>query len=87
MPQYLSATVTCFFGHIPTNSTGGVLTPGDEVCASPGGSAFVWFVVYLLFNVSFNVLLLWLTKRMSATWATIATVLGLDSICPVPSVT
>ena len=30
------------------------------------------------FNASFNVLLLWLTKRMSATWATIATVLCLD---------
>jgi len=38
-------------------------------------------VVYLLFNVSFNVLLLWLTKRMSATWATIATVLCLDLTC------
>lgn len=45
---------------------------------SAGGSAAVWFVVYLLFNVTFNVLLLWLTKRMSATWATIATVLCLD---------
>jgi len=31
--------------------------------------------------VSFNVLLLWLTKRMSATWATIATVLCLDLTC------
>ena len=29
-------------------------------------------------QVTFNVLLLWLTKRMSATWATIATVLCLD---------
>ena len=36
------------------------------------------FIVYLLFNVAFNVLLLWLTKRMSATWAAIATVLCLD---------
>ena len=43
--------------------------PGDQVCAAAGGSAAVWFIVYIVFNVSFNVLLLWLTKRMSATWA------------------
>ena len=53
-------------------------TPGDEVCAAKGGSAAVWFLVYIVFNVSFNVLLLWLTKRMSATWAQIGTVLCLD---------
>ena len=52
--------------------------PGDEVCAASGGSAAVWFLVYILFNVTFNVLLLWLTKRMSATWAQIGTVLCLD---------
>ena len=68
----MNATLYCFVGVAPSNST------GDLACASPGGSAAEWFVVYLLFNVSFNVLLLWLTKRMSATWATIATVLCLD---------
>jgi len=52
--------------------------PGDQVCAAPGGSAAVWFIVYIVFNVTFNVLLLWLTKRMSATWAQIGTVLCLD---------
>ena len=52
--------------------------PGDEVCAASGGSAAVWFMVYIVFNVTFNVLLLWLTKRMSATWAQIGTVLCLD---------
>ena len=53
-------------------------SPGDEVCATAGGSAAVWFLVYIAFNVSFNVLLLWLTKRMSGTWAQIGTVLCLD---------
>eukprot|EP00937_MAST-01D_sp_MAST-1D-sp2_P001722 g1722.t1 len=78
--EFISRTMTCFFGGVPpplegmTNST----IQSDKACASPGGSAFVWFVVYLIFNVSFNVLLLWLTKRMSATWAAIATVLCLD---------
>ena len=69
---YLHDTMLCFGGIAPSNST------GDQACASPGGCAAIWFVVYLVFNASFNVLLLWLTKRMSATWATIATVLCLD---------
>lgn len=73
---YLRDSLTCFLGHAPNASE-----PLDVVCASEGGSAFDWFVVYLLFNVSFNVLLLWLTKRMSATWATIATVVCLDLTC------
>lgn len=68
----LAVCASCHTLQAPTNST------GDSACASPGGSAAVWFCAYLLFNVSFNVLLLWLTKRMSATWATIATVLCLD---------
>jgi hypothetical protein len=70
--QYLNQTFQCFVGIAPSNST------GDLACAAPGGSAALWFIIYLLFNVSFNVLLLWLTKRMSATWAIIATVLCLD---------
>jgi len=53
-------------------------SPGDEVCAGGDGSAALWFVVYIMFNVAFNVLLLWLTKRMSGTWAQIGTVLCLD---------
>ena len=52
--------------------------PGDGVCAVEGGSAALWFLIYILFNVVFNVLLLWLTKRMSATWAQIGTVLCLS---------
>ena len=75
--DFLSRSITCFMGKIPTNSSG-LPIEADSVCASPGGSAATWFVVYLLFNVSFNVLLLWLTKRMSGTWAQVATVLCLD---------
>ena len=45
--------------------------------ATAGGSAAVWYM-NIAFNVSFNVLLLWLTKRMSGTWAQIGTVLCLD---------
>jgi len=92
--EFVSRAWTCFVGEVPLNSTGAPFLPatvcgnfsdsgcdalpGDEVCAASGGSAAVWFVVYILFNVSFNVLLLWLTKRMSATWAQIGTVLCLD---------
>lgn len=52
--------------------------PEDAACNAAGGPAILWFGVYLVFNLSFNVLLLWLTKRMSAVWAQIATVLCLD---------
>merc|ERR1711988_256336 len=37
-----------------------------------------WFGIYMLFNLSFNLLFYYLTKRMSAVWATIATTLCLD---------
>ena len=99
--EFLVRAWACFFGAVPTNSTGqpylpssNVSTvtpsvcnvsevsysynPGDEVCAAEGGSAALWFLIYIVFNVVFNVLLLWLTKRMSATWAQIGTVLCLS---------
>lgn len=62
-------TLSCMAGNVPH--------PGDEHCAiSP--TPWFWFGIYCLFNLSFNVLMLWLTKKMSATWAQIATVLCLD---------
>merc|ERR1711966_406439 len=68
---YFDNSVSCLLGNAPN--------PEDEgVCDAKGGNALVWFLVYLVFNIFFNVLMLWLTKRMSATWATIATVLCLD---------
>merc|ERR1711879_237036 len=39
------------------------------------GAAWVWFAVYLAFNVFFNLLMLWLTKYLSATWASIGNIL------------
>eukprot|EP00660_Eupelagonema_oceanica_P006717 gene6717-21914_t len=57
---------TCFSG---TNPSGSGVTSCDSE------PAWLWFVVYLAFNLFFNLLLLWLTKYLSATWATIGTVL------------
>jgi len=68
--QDIADTWQCFIGNVPH--------PGDESCAGPGGPAITWFAVYLVFNLSFNVCFLWLTKRMSAMWAQIATTLCLD---------
>lgn len=70
---YVKNTWTCFLGTAPDP-----LNDQDLACESAGGSAAYWFLWYLVFNVLFNVLMLWLTKYMSATWATIGTVLCLD---------
>jgi len=77
MPTFAARTMTCFFGDVPAPSAR-FNRANDLACDAPGGSAASWFCLYLLFNVAFNVLFLWLTKRMSATWASIATVLCLD---------
>jgi hypothetical protein len=59
---------TCFWGENPNYAT----SVGDS-CTT--GVAWVWFAVYLLFNISFNLLMLWLTKYLSATWASIGSIL------------
>lgn len=69
--QQIGDTWRCFVGEVPQ-------PPGDDSCAAPDGPAGKWFVVYLCFNLTFNICLLWLTKRMSAVWAQIATTLCLD---------
>merc|ERR1712151_1447930 len=56
---------TCFGG----------MNPNPEVSSCSTGAAWVWFVVYLAFNVFFNLLMLWLTKYLSATWASIGNIL------------
>merc|ERR1712232_989305 len=56
---------TCFIGENPHS--------GISSCSAD--QAWLWFLVYLVFNVSFNVLMLWLTKYLSATWASIGNVL------------
>lgn len=78
---YLWNGCLCTIGIAPTDD------PLDQVCAAGGGAAAVWFGAYLCCTMTFNVLLCWLTKYMSATWATIGSVLCLDlsallSMCP-----
>jgi len=65
----IGKTLSCLSGHMPR--------PDDFTCASSPPPYF-WVIVYLCFNVSFNLALLWLTKRMSAAWAQVATVLCLN---------
>jgi len=69
---YLYNGCLCTFGIAPTSD------PLDLVCAAGGGSPAMWFLVYLCCTMTFNVLLNWLTKYMSATWANIGSVLCLD---------
>jgi hypothetical protein len=64
---------SCFVGNIPNPDD-----PADHYCAADGGPAIMWFGVYMIFNLGFNMLFYYLTKRMSAVWATIATTLCLD---------
>ncbi|GAB5359038.1 hypothetical protein AAMO2058_000510200 [Amorphochlora amoebiformis] len=71
--DYIRRTFVCFMGTAPDPNNA-----NDQACEARGGSAFIWFLAYLAFNVSFNVLFLWLSKRMSSTWAAVATVLCLD---------
>uniref|UniRef100_A0A7S2RJ52 Uncharacterized protein n=1 Tax=Mucochytrium quahogii TaxID=96639 RepID=A0A7S2RJ52_9STRA len=86
--QAIGDTFTCFFGSAPPlrgNPTGQALIDQQnqqQLCAGSSGSAFEWFLVYSIFNLSFNVTLLWLTKYLSTTWAQVATgvVVGLSSI-------
>jgi len=56
---------TCFTGSAPK--------PSDWSCTTD--SAWFWFLWYLVCHVFFNLLMLWLTKHLSATWASIGNVL------------
>merc|ERR1712100_373525 len=77
--QLIAETWSCMQGNVPT---GGdlchtPLAPAQCSCAADGGPALTWFVAFLCLNISFNICYLWLTKRMSAVWAQIATTLCL----------
>eukprot|EP00931_Biecheleriopsis_adriatica_P056586 TRINITY_DN33533_c0_g1_i1.p1 TRINITY_DN33533_c0_g1~~TRINITY_DN33533_c0_g1_i1.p1 ORF type:complete len:527 (+),score=93.25 TRINITY_DN33533_c0_g1_i1:93-1583(+) len=63
--QDLQDSWTCFLGTNPS--------PSVTTCAQE--PAWVWFMVYLLFNVFFNLLFMWLIKRLSGTWASIGSIL------------
>jgi len=65
----LANTWSCLCGNMPQ--------PGDESCAS-SPSPFFWFFIYLFFCVSYQVLVVWLTKYLSTMWCTVAAVLCLD---------
>jgi len=69
---YLYNGCLCTFGIAPSSD------PMDLACAVGDGSPAVWFGIYLACTMCFNVLLNWLTKYMSATWANIGSVLCLD---------
>jgi hypothetical protein len=56
---------TCFTGTDPI----------PEINSCSADQAWLWFLVYLMFNVSYVVFMLWLTKYLSATWASIGSVL------------
>jgi len=63
--QDLKDSWTCFMGKNPK--------PSVTTCdAEP---AYLWFMMYLLFNVFFNLFFLWLIKRLSGTWASIGSIL------------
>eukprot|EP00928_Gymnodinium_smaydae_P007514 TRINITY_DN12698_c0_g2_i3.p1 TRINITY_DN12698_c0_g2~~TRINITY_DN12698_c0_g2_i3.p1 ORF type:complete len:349 (-),score=90.75 TRINITY_DN12698_c0_g2_i3:496-1542(-) len=67
--EVIANTWSCLWGVAPG--------PGDETCVTSPPPA-VWFLLYLLFNIAFSVLILWLTKHMSAAWTLVAMVLCLD---------
>jgi len=77
--EAITQALTCFFGSVPVSTIPGITQADVQICGGEGGmSAFEWFIVYSFFNISFNVLLMWLTKYLSTTWAQIATILCLD---------
>jgi hypothetical protein len=68
--QALLGTFSCLLGDVPN--------PGqDDACATSPNPLF-WYCISTPIYILFNLARLWLTKRMSATWTTVATVLSLD---------
>eukprot|EP00434_Breviolum_minutum_P000335 symbB.v1.2.000280.t1/scaffold23.1/size449444/7 len=49
--------------------------PKPSVTTCDAEPAYLWFMMYLLFNVFFNLFFLWLIKRLSGTWASIGSIL------------
>lgn len=65
LSQDLKDSWTCFMGRNPK--------PSVTTCSAE--PAWLWFMMYLLFNVFFNLFFLWLIKRLSGTWASIGSIL------------
>lgn len=66
----IANTISCIAGQVPDPEN-------DQTCAG-APPPWVWVIVYLAFNLTFNIAFTWLTKRMSAAWAQVATVLCLN---------
>ena len=63
--QDLADSWTCFMGQ----------NPKPQIVSCSAEPAWAWFAIYLLFNVFFNLCMMWLIKRMSSTWAAIGAIL------------
>ncbi|OLP88477.1 Crt-like 3 [Symbiodinium microadriaticum] len=61
----LADSWTCFMGQ----------NPNPKITSCSAEPAWAWFSIYLLFNVFFNLCLMWLIKRMSSTWAAVGAIL------------
>ena len=68
--QAMRDTFTCFFGSAPA----GANAAQQALCTQESGSAAFWFLIYSIFNLSFNITLCWLTKYLSSTWTQVANV-------------
>lgn len=71
--QAIADTFTCFFGGAPAGAT----PEQQALCTQESGSAALWFLVYSIFNMCFNISLCWLTKYLSSTWTQVAGVMVL----------
>jgi len=68
----LANTISCIAGNVPDPAT-------DGTCAG-APPPWVWMIFYLAFNITFNMAFTWLTKRISAQWAQVATVMCLNLV-------
>ena len=68
--QAIGDAFTCFFGGAPAGAT----LEDQALCTQVGGSAAFWFLIYSIFNMSFNISLCWLTKYLSSSWTQVANV-------------
>eukprot|EP00123_Amoebidium_parasiticum_P017004 comp23675_c0_seq1/m.40527 comp23675_c0_seq1/g.40527 ORF comp23675_c0_seq1/g.40527 comp23675_c0_seq1/m.40527 type:complete len:511 (-) comp23675_c0_seq1:577-2109(-) len=75
-PKFMYDAWMCFIGYAPSDH------PADLACSATDGSAMLWFSYYIIFNLVFSTIGLWLTKEMSAMWTAVSAVLcmGVSSI-------
>jgi len=79
LPGQETPKISEFFseiGHTFACMGGSTERAGDGTCGTSPPPYF-WIIVYLLFNITFNLAMTWLVKKISAAWAQIATVVCL----------